>query len=136
MKVNVKWGKEVLKDIEVDVNEPPMLFKLQLFSLTGVPADRQKVMGKGGMLGDDTWGKTVLKAGQTIMMMGTADKLPVAPTDMATFVEDLPEEVSSVFDMSCPQRIRVEGLRGVHRLKLPARMLHITILKCKLNFNM
>lgn len=35
LKVDVKWGKEVFKNIEIDANEPPLMFKNQLFSLTG-----------------------------------------------------------------------------------------------------
>jgi hypothetical protein len=40
--VNVKWGKELFKDVEVNPNEPPTAFKATLFSLTNVPVDRQK----------------------------------------------------------------------------------------------
>ena len=94
MKVNVKWGKELFKAVEVDMDEPPEQLKMQLFSLSGVPVERQKVMGKGGMLQNDSWGKVTLKEGQTIIMMGTADELPKAATDEpVTFIEDLPEEV-------------------------------------------
>ena len=92
--VEVKWQKEVLKDVEVDLEQPPSVFKTQLFSLTGVPPERQKVMGvKGGLLKDDAdWGKLGLKAGQKLTMMGSADKVPEAPTTQHTFMEDLPEE--------------------------------------------
>lgn len=92
MKINVKWGKELLKDVEVDMGQPPVVLKLQLYSLTGVPPDRQKVMGKGGLLGDDEWGKVSFKQGMTVIMMGTADKLPEAPAEQPKFVEDLPED--------------------------------------------
>ena len=92
--VEVKWQKEVFKDVEVDLEQPPSVFKTQLFSLTGVPPERQKVMGvKGGLLKDDAdWGKLGLKAGQKLTMMGSADKVPQAPTTQQTFMEDLPEE--------------------------------------------
>lgn len=43
--INVKWGKEKLT-VDADVNESPMVFKSQLFALSGVPPDRQKVMIK------------------------------------------------------------------------------------------
>lgn len=46
----VKWGKETFSDIEVDMSEEPMVFKAQLFALTGVQPDRQKVMVKGAVL--------------------------------------------------------------------------------------
>uniref|UniRef100_A0A8D3DCF3 Ubiquitin carboxyl-terminal hydrolase n=1 Tax=Scophthalmus maximus TaxID=52904 RepID=A0A8D3DCF3_SCOMX len=36
--------------VELNTEEPPMVFKAQLFALTGVQPDRQKVMVKGGTL--------------------------------------------------------------------------------------
>ena len=45
VKVEVKWGKEVFKEVEVDLEQPPAVLKSQLFSLTGVPPERQKIMG-------------------------------------------------------------------------------------------
>ena len=48
--VNVKWGKEKFQDIELNSDEPPVLFKAQLFALSGVQPDRQKVMVKGGVI--------------------------------------------------------------------------------------
>uniref|UniRef100_A0A8C2WEK8 Ubiquitin carboxyl-terminal hydrolase n=1 Tax=Cyclopterus lumpus TaxID=8103 RepID=A0A8C2WEK8_CYCLU len=59
--VNVKWGKEKFDAIELNTEEPPMVFKAQLFALTGVQPDRQKVMVKGGTLKDDEWGNIKLK---------------------------------------------------------------------------
>lgn len=38
-----------------------MLFKAQLFALTGVQPERQKVMLKGMTLKDDDWGNLKLK---------------------------------------------------------------------------
>ncbi|VDM78433.1 unnamed protein product [Strongylus vulgaris] len=43
--VNVKWGKEKYQ-VSLDFDEPPLVFKSQLFALTGVPPDRQKVVIK------------------------------------------------------------------------------------------
>jgi hypothetical protein len=48
--VSVKWQKEQFNDLEVDETQPPVVFKTQLFSLTGVPPERQKIMVKGGLL--------------------------------------------------------------------------------------
>uniref|UniRef100_W5L5L8 Ubiquitin carboxyl-terminal hydrolase n=1 Tax=Astyanax mexicanus TaxID=7994 RepID=W5L5L8_ASTMX len=48
--VNVKWGKEKFDAVELNTEEPPMVFKAQLFALTGVQPERQKVMIKGGTL--------------------------------------------------------------------------------------
>ena len=55
------------------------MFKHQLFSLTGVPPERQKIMVKGGMLKDDAdMAKLGLKEGQKLMIMGSADKARLA----------------------------------------------------------
>mmetsp|Transcript_19100 Transcript_19100/g.41817 ORF Transcript_19100/g.41817 Transcript_19100/m.41817 type:complete len:482 (-) Transcript_19100:109-1554(-) len=101
VKVNIKWGKEELKDVEIDYSLPPVVFMTQIFSMTGVPIERQKIMVKGGMLKHDAdnsvWEKIGLKNGQKIMMMGTAEVL-VAPTKEITFVEDLPEEAQEYSD--------------------------------------
>ena len=48
--VNVKWGKEKFSDVECNTDEPPEVFKAQLFALSGVQPDRQKVMMKGAVL--------------------------------------------------------------------------------------
>lgn len=99
MKVNVKWGKELFKDVEIDLAQPPVVFKTQLFTLSLVPPERQKIMIKGGLLKDDDWGKQVPKEGMTLMMMGSADAAPVqAPANAPTFVEDLPEHEQENLD--------------------------------------
>ena len=73
--VTVKWGKENY-DVSVDTTEAPSVFKFQMFSLTGVQPERQKIMIKGSTLKDDSdWAKLALKPGQKLMMMGTADKV-------------------------------------------------------------
>lgn len=46
----MKWGKEKFEGVELNTDEPPMVFKAQLFALTGVQPARQKVMVKGGTL--------------------------------------------------------------------------------------
>ena len=75
VKIAVKWQKESF-DVDVDTSQPPAIFKFQIYSLTGVPPERQKIMVKGGTLKDDSdWGKVALKEGQRLMMMGTADKV-------------------------------------------------------------
>lgn len=53
--VKVKWGKENFSDVELNTDEEPVLFKAQLFALTGVQPDRQKVMCKGKTISDSSW---------------------------------------------------------------------------------
>ena len=47
--MSVKWGKQKLEGVALDTSEPVELFKAQLYALTQVPPERQKIMGvKGG----------------------------------------------------------------------------------------
>ncbi|KAL9488207.1 hypothetical protein ACSS6W_000484 [Trichoderma asperelloides] len=82
-------------NVDVDPESTGLDFKLQLFSLTNVEPERQKILIKGGQLKDDAdMSKLGLKAGQNIMMMGTpgdggADL--VRPSQAIKFVEDMTE---------------------------------------------
>lgn len=90
--VSVKWSKKLFKDIEVDPTEPPIVFKSQIWTLSGVPPERQTILGfKGGKLKDDgDWTNLGLKAKMTVIMMGTADESRPAPTpDMPVVRDDL-----------------------------------------------
>ena len=91
LKVIVKWGKQTF-DVDLDTGAPVELFKAQLFALTQVPPERQKIMGvKGGALKDDADMSTLgIKAGQKIMLMGSADTLAAPPAEKTVFAEDLP----------------------------------------------
>lgn len=53
--VKVKWGRENFPNVSVNTDEEPILFKAQLFALTGVQPHRQKVMCKGVALKDEEW---------------------------------------------------------------------------------
>ncbi|KAG5523514.1 hypothetical protein RHGRI_035352 [Rhododendron griersonianum] len=91
--VSVKWQKETFPGVEIDTTQPPYVFKCQLYDLTGVPPERQKIMVKGGLLKDDAdWSTLGVKEGQKLMMMGTADEIVKAPEKGPVFMEDLPEE--------------------------------------------
>lgn len=82
-------------DVEVDPSSTGEDFKLQLYSLTNVEPDRQKILIKGGQLKDDAdMSKLGLKPGQTLMMMGSASTgapALVRPKDQIRFVEDMTE---------------------------------------------
>jgi len=92
VKVEVKYGNKILKDVEINMNEHPDVFRAKLYSLTQVPPQNQKLMGLRPALGD-SWEpfKGKLKNGQKIMMTGTAEQV-AAPTQATVFVEDLPPE--------------------------------------------
>jgi len=38
--VNIKWGKELLKDIEVDTSQDALTFKAILYAISNVPVDK------------------------------------------------------------------------------------------------
>jgi ubiquitin carboxyl-terminal hydrolase 14 len=90
LNIKVKWNKEVFP-VEVDTQSEPILFKSQLYALTSVPVEGQKIMIKGKVLKDDAdMAKVGLANGATIMMMGTAeDKGLREPTEKIKFFEDL-----------------------------------------------
>jgi len=90
--VTVKWGKEKFSDVELNTTEPPEVFKAQLFALTNVPPERQKIMSKGSTLKASWDGfSSKLKKGAIILLMGSADPLPEAPVEKTTFAEDMTE---------------------------------------------
>lgn len=100
-KVKVKWGKEVFPDVEVDTEEPPMVFKAQVFALTGVEPHRQKIMVKGATLKEENWDGIKVKDGVMILMMGSKEEdVPVAPIEKTKFMEDLSEaELNTALDL-------------------------------------
>eukprot|EP00908_Phaeocystis_cordata_P018724 Transcript_30186.p1 GENE.Transcript_30186~~Transcript_30186.p1 ORF type:complete len:521 (-),score=278.19 Transcript_30186:153-1661(-) len=93
MQVIVKWGKQQF-EVELDTSESVETFKAQLFALTSVPIERQKIMGvKGGTMKDDAnLAALGIKPGQKLMLMGSAEVLAAAPEKATVFAEDLPQE--------------------------------------------
>ncbi|KAL8686981.1 MAG: hypothetical protein Q9218_006722 [Villophora microphyllina] len=82
-------------EVELDPTSTGETFKFQLYSLTGVEPDRQKILVKGGQLKDDTDLSTLgAKQGQTFMMMGTASTGSAdleRPKEQMKFMEDMTE---------------------------------------------
>ena len=83
-------------NVELNLEDDIPTFKAQLYALSDVPVDKQKVMAKGKMLKDDgAWGDYPgVKDGAVLMLMGTAaGKELKAPEKEIKFVEDMtPEE--------------------------------------------
>jgi ubiquitin carboxyl-terminal hydrolase 14 len=84
-------------DVELDPNSTGETFKYQLYSLTGVEPERQKILVKGGQLKNDTLLSTInAKPNQTFMMMGTPSGDQGAgaltrPKEAVKFLEDMTE---------------------------------------------
>lgn len=80
-------------ELDLDLSQPAEVFKYQLYSVTGVEPDRQKIVIKGGQLKDDTNLLSLnLKPGHSFMMMGTpAGKGVQAPKEKMKFIEDMSE---------------------------------------------
>eukprot|EP01083_Nonionella_stella_P060172 157272_1 len=87
--MKVKWKKESY-DVDIDLSAGLELVYAQLFALTEVPVDRQKILVKGKQIKSDEDLKKV-KPKQRLMMMGTAEKMAEAPKQPIVFREDLPE---------------------------------------------
>ncbi|EAL71762.1 ubiquitin domain-containing protein [Dictyostelium discoideum AX4] len=102
VKVNVKWNKEKY-EVDVDPSEPVSSFKGQLYSLTMVPIERQKIMGfKGGILKDDAqWKDLDLTEGKNLMLMGSAVELE-KPDKPIVFLEDLPPSKAAALNSLLP----------------------------------
>ncbi|PNS14805.1 Ubiquitin carboxyl-terminal hydrolase 6 [Sphaceloma murrayae] len=86
------------KKYEVDLDPEAVgeTFKMQLYSLTNVEPERQKILVKGGQLKDDTpLASLNAKKGQTFMMMGTpasdTSSIITRPTEQIKFAEDMTE---------------------------------------------
>lgn len=101
--------------MELDPSATGETFKYQLYSLTGVEPDRQKILVKGGQLKDDTVLSSLkAKAGQTFMMMGTpADSSGPAdlgrPKEAVRFIEDMSEAEVARVDGATPAGLQNLG---------------------------
>ncbi|KAI1744507.1 ubiquitin carboxyl-terminal hydrolase-like protein [Xylaria scruposa] len=81
-------------NVEVDPETTGEVFKFQLYSLTGVEPERQKVMLKSMLKDDVPMSNYNLKPGQQILMIGTPSsegKVLVRPSEKVKFVEDMTE---------------------------------------------
>ena len=72
-KITVKWRKAVFNNIPFDLSAPVTELKVQIFSLTGVPPDKQKLVMGGKTLKDgETLANSGVKNGSVVLMVGIA----------------------------------------------------------------
>lgn len=90
-------------EVEVDTTSNGETFKFQLFSITGVEPERQKIIVKGGQLKDDAdMSKLNLKPNQVLMMMGS-------PSGEGTVIEKPKEKIKFLEDMDEAEAAQLEG---------------------------
>ena len=93
LKVNIKWGKEKLQ-ADLNTADSVETFRAQLYALTGVPVERQKLMckkhWKGTLKDDADLSSLGVKEGAQLVLMGSSTGIPEAPKGSeVVFVEDL-----------------------------------------------
>jgi len=100
--------------VSLDTSQPATAFKHSIYTLTGVPVDRMKVMTKAGVLKDDSeWTRIAPKEGQTFTVIGAAGELPKAPEQPVVFLEDLGDG-----DLAKADRMPVGFKKYVYMLEL------------------
>jgi ubiquitin carboxyl-terminal hydrolase 14 len=100
-------------EVELDPTSTGEVFKFQLYSLTGVEPERQKILVKGGQLKDDTdLSKLDARPGQTFMMMGTPGtdgSKVIRPKEKIRFVEDMTEAEQAMQEGAMPAGLQNLG---------------------------
>jgi WD40 repeat protein len=94
--VTLKWSKQSFQ-LEIDKSESAIKFKEKVATSTGVPVERQKLLGKGwkGPLQDDFNLAEITKAKLIVTLLGSAETL-AEPGKKRTFLEDLsPEQLAA-----------------------------------------
>ncbi|KKA24870.1 Ubiquitinyl hydrolase 1 [Rasamsonia emersonii CBS 393.64] len=102
-------------EVDLDPTSNGETFKFQLYSLTGVEPERQKILVKGGQLKDDTDLSTLnAKPGQTFMMMGTPSGAGGSadlgrPKEAVKFLEDMTEAEAAKAEGATPAGLQNLG---------------------------
>ena len=102
--VRIQWNKKNY-DIIIDSNDNVISFKENVYKITGVPPDRQKLMAKGAWTGtlknEIDLTKCNIKEGHIITLMGNAD-IVEKPKESVLFVEDMTDDQKAVKGVTIP----------------------------------
>lgn len=102
-------------EVDLDPSSNGETLKYQLYSITGVEPERQKILVKGGQLKDDTeLASLKAKPGQTFMMMGTPSNGDPAsalgkPKEVMKFMEDMTEAEAAKVEGATPAGLQNLG---------------------------
>ena len=101
-------------EIDLDPSSNGETLKYQLYSLTGVEPDRQKILVKGGLKDDTPLSSLKAKPGQTFMMMGTPSGGEGSvdlgrPKEVVKFLEDMTEAEAARAEGATPAGLQNLG---------------------------
>ncbi|KAM3136181.1 hypothetical protein pb186bvf_011640 [Paramecium bursaria] len=89
IRVNIKWGQETFQEVPFDPSEPLDKFKALLQDLSGVPAQKQKIIFKGVVLKDGLdLSALKIQNGGTILLNGAKEDIKIDHKNIV-FLEDL-----------------------------------------------
>eukprot|EP01059_Diplonema_ambulator_P018088 TRINITY_DN3024_c3_g2_i1.p1 TRINITY_DN3024_c3_g2~~TRINITY_DN3024_c3_g2_i1.p1 ORF type:complete len:501 (+),score=256.36 TRINITY_DN3024_c3_g2_i1:30-1505(+) len=101
MVVKIKLKHEKAKhEVDVDVSAGIDVLRAQIYSQTGVPPDRQKIVIKGKELKDEDDLASKITPNLVAMLMGSAEAVPEKPKETTKFIED--EAGGHVIDIRPP----------------------------------
>ncbi|EDO08423.1 Ubiquitin carboxyl-terminal hydrolase family protein [Babesia bovis T2Bo] len=105
VRVTVKWMGKQFNDLELNLSESLELFRVQLFSLTGVPPERQKLMFKGLLSDSIDLRNTGICNGSKIMMIGNPEKVVENEAPVRFYEFMTPQEKSEFLSANKTRRL-------------------------------